>query len=323
MSHMQFAETEIQNFCPVCSNKTINHWSAATDLLLRVSSQTFDYSRCISCDTLFMSNRPKEECVSVFYGSNYHPYQASLDKKGKTIFKKVLRKIKSFLSLTKDPLTTVQKNFYDKVSSKDVFVDFGCGAGKFLNQIQSTGCQTVGVDFSPYAIEAVLKNNHKGYTVDEFWTSFGNQSVNFVRMNHVAEHLYHPHEVFTNLATKFVREGYFHLAVPNPNGISSKLFKRNWHGLDCPRHVILYTPESLKQLLLSHGFKDFTIVHESITKDLVRSIGYFLASIKMMKLEKVETLINSVFLDLVFMFPMKAFARLGYGDRFHVFCRKA
>lgn len=323
MSNMQLAETEIQNSCPVCANKNINFWSAASDIQLRISTQTFEYSRCKSCETLFMSNRPTEKCVALFYGANYQPYQASLDKKRASVFTKALRKMKAVLAKLKDPYVTAEKNFYKQVTSKDVFVDFGCGAGKFLNQIKSSGCQTVGVDFSQYAIEAVLKNNHKGYTVDEFWTSFANESVNFVRMNHVAEHLYHPHDVFKNLSKKLAKGGSLHLALPNPNGISSKLFKRNWHGLECPRHVILYSPDSLKKLLEGHGFKDFTIVNESITKDLVRSIGYFLASKNLMKIEKVDPLINSIVLDLLFMFPMKVLASLGYGDRFHVFCRKA
>lgn len=321
------------NACPVCNSENVKFWSQASDLLTQSSDQIFAYTECLNCKCLYMSTRPIEADVSFFYSGDYHPYQSQLTpptdrnsffsslKKRASPFVSGLRR---FLSKFKveSALDKKVSLFYSQLNAKKVFVDFGCGAGKYLNKMRTSGCKTIGVDFSPIAINVVTENHHEGYLVSDFWQKINDESIDLVRMNHVVEHLYTPKETLKKIALKIKKGGALHIAVPNPAGISSKLFGRNWHGLDCPRHVILYPPASLVELLREFGFNQFEVVHESITKDFIRSLGYFFARFGLIPLNKVNDLMYSKVLNFIFYIPLKITSVMGAGDRFHIFCVK-
>lgn len=313
--------------CPVCHHENVEFWSSAADLLMQSSAQEFEYSKCKNCDSLFMSTRPIEEDVSYYYSSGYHPYQSSLTKnkeKGQSVFSgafNYLRRVKRFaLSFfIRNPINIIQ---YNQLATDSIYIDFGCGAGKSLDMMRKLGHQTIGVDFSPVAVETVTNKGHQAYLADNFWVEFKEATADFVRMNHVVEHLYHPHKVLKNISNKLKAGAVLHIAVPNPKGISSLLFRKNWHGLDCPRHVILYPPTTLKGVLDECGFERFEVKHESITKDFVRSIGYWLASKNLYELKKVNDLMYVKWVAAILYFPMQIMSFLGYGDRYHIVCYK-
>ena len=331
---MTFIKTETVTDCPVCGSKKNVFWSTASDLLMQVSNQSFEYSRCNECSSLYMSLRPIEQDIEVFYSSNYHPYNHSNESKSSVelnIWSRCKLKLKAIVrAFVNSKVGCVLKGYlyfditkyYNQLDHQKVFVDFGCGAGKTLDKLRLQGSRTVGVDFSPVAVATIKKNNHEAYLVDDFWVNFLDESADFVRMNHVVEHLYQPHNVLNKLAKKIKSKGVLHIAVPNPDGISSLVFKNNWHGLDCPRHVILYPPNTLKQVLEKQGFKNFKVIHETITKDFVRSIGYWLASKGYCNLEKVNDLMHIKWLAVIFWIPAKFAAIAGRADRFHIVCYK-
>ena len=63
--------------CPHCHRAAVVPWSAASDLLLASSSQTYEYARCAACRVLFLVTRPLESELSKVYPDNYAPYAAS------------------------------------------------------------------------------------------------------------------------------------------------------------------------------------------------------------------------------------------------------
>lgn len=291
---------------------------------MQLSSQQFEYSECAGCKALFMSRRPVEENVAFYYSSEYQPYQSASGshRKGRVInlflarLKTIARKVLG------DFIPTNLPKCYSQLPSGAVFVDFGCGAGKTLDLMRTAGHHTVGVDFSPLAIDSVRERGHDAFLGEQFWQMFPDGSADLVRMNHVVEHLYQPRVVLAGIASKLKKGGILHVAVPNPAGISALLFHENWHGLDCPRHVILYPPETLLQLLGHSGFGEFEVRHESISKDFVRSIGYWLAAKGLYNLSKVNALMKNRVMALLLWMPMRICAFSGRGDRFHIICHK-
>ncbi len=318
-------QVETIHECPVCSSSNKVVWSEATDLLTQATNQMFEYSTCLDCGVLYMSTRPAERDVSFFYTANYHPYQtkrkASLGMAKVAGLKQKIRDKFKLLRIN-FKLSHRIKHTYERDGHSKVFVDFGCGAGKQLNQQRTYFWETVGVDFSPIAVDAALGNGHQGYLVADFFDNFKNASVDMVRMNHVVEHLYHPRKVLESIASKMKSNAVLHIAVPNPSGVSAIFFKRNWHGLDCPRHVVLYPPETLVNMLESCGFAKCEVLQEAIAKDFIRSFGYLMASYGLIPLEKVNNLMHSKLLNLLFFVPALMASKLGWGDRYHIFCTK-
>lgn len=332
MDNQPLPNCELIDICPVCDSPNIEYWTNAKDLQTQSSDQLFTYSKCLDCKCRFISKRVVEEDISFFYSSNYEPYQPSLNIPIRSpvlsffvLLAKPVTKCLKYISAylhSIDRLTKKVSSVYEKLDSGKLFVDFGCGAGKYLNRMRGSGCVTVGVDFSPIAVKTVKENNHAAYLVPEFFAEYQNASVDLMRMNHVVEHLYQPDKTLAAIASKLKSGADLHIAVPNPAGISARVFRNNWWGLDCPRHIILYPPVTLQRLLTKHGFHNFEVFQESISKDFIRSIGYFLASRDIMKLSSINSLMYSRFLNLIFWMPLKIASLMGFGDRYHIFCNK-
>jgi SAM-dependent methyltransferase len=307
--------------CPVCGSKKIKYWSKANDLLTKLSNKNFIYSICSECSVLFMSKRPIEKDISFFYTSDYHPYQ----NKTPYVFKQhYFSKLKKFFSLLRNSvgIHKIINNVYKPCSKRSIFVDFGCGAGKYLDIMRNRNFKTVGVDFSDIAVSSVIQNKHQGFLVKDFFKKFPDESVDLMRMNHVFEHLYQPIEMLYAIRIKLKKDGVLHIAVPNSKGISSRIFFNYWHGLDCPRHIILYPPERLVSILNAHGFDVFHVANESTSKDFIRSLGYVLYQLGFIRHENVNKLMDSKILKTLMFLPFQLLAKLGLGDRYHIFCRK-
>jgi 2-polyprenyl-3-methyl-5-hydroxy-6-metoxy-1,4-benzoquinol methylase len=320
---MKIPKIETIDSCPVCRSEYKCFWSKGKDLLTQSSTQIFEYSKCNVCDVVYMNRRPIESDIGFFYTNDYHPYQSNASKK-RLISYGFLSRLKLFINIfrIKNKLQRETDRVYKALGNNDVFVDFGCGAGKHLDLMRKRKCKTIGVDFSSIAISQVSKNGHEGYLVNDFFENVSNSSVQLVRMNHVVEHLYHSQEVLLKIGEKIKKGGHLHIAVPNPIGISSILFRRNWHGLDCPRHVILYPSKTLVSVLRDAGFYNFIILQETISKDFVRSLGYFFAEYGLIKLDKVNDLMHSTLCKMILFVPLLIISKFGFGDRYHIFCIK-
>lgn len=308
--------------CPICLSADSKYWCEAQDLLTQSSKQIFEYSECADCSTLYMNKRPVEEDVSFFYSSGYHPYLLEAKESSFLGSLKIkLRKIARYV-MPEGRLVRKLKLIYRPALTKKIFVDFGCGAGKHLDLMGSKGWSCIGVDFSHIALNAISQRGHRAYLVKNFFKEVPDASVDMVRMNHVVEHLYHPLEILAAISKKIKSGGCLHIAVPNPEGLSAKLFRNYWHGLDCPRHAIMMPSDTLANVLKKSEFSDFEIIQEPASKDFVRSMGYWTAKFGLIELPKVNSLMNSIILKLIFGFPMFIASNVGLGDRYHIVCRK-
>jgi SAM-dependent methyltransferase len=322
---MEFA-TENLNYCPVCQSKNVAKWCEGRDRLYEISSQIFTYSYCQDCTAVFLSTRAKESEIYKFYPDDYCAYETS----------KVMANtspVTNPSSNNKKPVTYIFPNgFADKLKAiynpseekkNPLLLDFGCGAGKFLTKAKKMGWQTTGIDFSPLAIEKVVNNSHQGFVVsDAAWDNIENESIDFIRMNHVLEHLYHPITVLENLKAKMKSGATFHISVPNPYSISAKIFGSRWFSLDCPRHIVLYSPQLLEKILQDLGFREFYILHEVVTKDFARSLVYLFNDYGWGNRDHVDKALHWKSLNYTLHLPARLAAYWGVSDRFHIFMKK-
>jgi 2-polyprenyl-3-methyl-5-hydroxy-6-metoxy-1,4-benzoquinol methylase len=334
-------QTETIRECPLCGKCDLRIWRKGRDLLLGVSDQRFLYVRCRNCDLLFLSNRPTPDSIGLFYPQNYHPYSEPLvpgeiPKHRVSTLERFLEIIetKVFRSFRRNLLEQVERRFpdafipalqkfYRPPKRGAVLLDFGCGSAWFLNIQRNTRWSTIGMDFKEELVEQVRREGHRGILVSEAgWQEIEDESVDAARMNHVLEHLYDPKNVLSHILAKLRPGGAIHIAVPNPYGISARLFRSRWFGLEAPRHLMIYSPARLRRLLSDLGFVDVEVVHERTPKDFTRSIGYLLRDLRLVKPDKVqgmgdEALLNSWLAPLLWLSGGK-----GYGDRIHAFARK-
>jgi 2-polyprenyl-3-methyl-5-hydroxy-6-metoxy-1,4-benzoquinol methylase len=339
-------ETEELSFCPSCNSGELKAGGRGRDRLHRLSKQEFIYSQCNQCPLLFLSLRPLETEIQKFYPENYEPYKAEVAQGSSQIAsiansnsphkepilsqatKKLLRKALNFLNskagtISPDPLTEELQKVYKPAKQGFKLLDFGCGSDMFLNLARNQGWDTIGLDFSEKVVERVYRSGHKALLMSpKVWDEIEDESLYFVRMHHVLEHLYHPTEVLTAIKLKMKAGAILHIAVPNPQGISANIFGIRWRELDCPRHVILYYPSGLKSLLVRIGFQSFNVFSETLTRTFVGSLGYFMLDWAWIKHEDIEKMMCNQDLANVLYIPARFASAWGRADRFHIFVKK-
>lgn len=319
--------TEEVRACPYCRNVSADLWTYGRDRLHHITNMTFPYFKCRNCDVIFLAKRPRENEIGAFYPTDYAPYGQSLPRKFSSqrsrTFERVLNGVARSLLYFEIRAKFKVGKYYGKAKEGELFLDFGCGGGEWLDRMRKKGMRTIGIDFSPIPLEGLKARGHQGLLVEPgFWQSIRDESVGFVRMNHVLEHLYNPRDVLGHLYKKLQRGGVLHVSVPNPSGWLARAFRSNWLGLDCPRHLVLYPPTVLRGLLMEIGFGEFEIIHEPAAKDHTRSWALFLNDMGLTHVEDINSLIHNRWLQTLFAVPAACAVLARGGDRFHVIARK-
>lgn len=327
--------------CPQCHGRNTRLWRRGKDRLHEVSQRQFPYIRCRDCDLIFLSERPPADMVSVFYPDNYHPYVEpgdTSDAVGSASFvERALRRLESprfsdirellqdgVKSRFPDSVVPGMQSFYRVPHRGAQLLDFGCGASWFLNRLREFRWSVIGMDFIADLVERVREEGHRGILVsDDGWAEIEDESVDAVRMNHVLEHLYEPKNVLAQLFRKLKPGGRLHVAVPNPDGLSARLFGSRWFSLEAPRHIMMYSSLALRHILAEAGFVDIRIAHERTAKDFTRSLGYLLKDWNLVKPGMVQRMGDEPLLN-AWLLPLLWFAGgKNYGDRIHAFAAKA
>lgn len=328
------ASCETLTQCPLCASKNSTLFATSYDRLYLLSKQKFVYSKCDDCKVVFQSVRPLESEIYKFYPKNYGPYaghdraqskdQLAFVQAIKKGLEKLGKKLNSALrKISRDRYEKSYRAIYKLPHPNAEVLDFGCGSDAFLNRARKWGWKTTGMDFSEYAVEHAKASGHRALLLSpEVWNEVKDGSIDLIRMNHVLEHLYDPKEVMAKLFSKLKPGGRIHIAVPNPACMSASIYRRFWFSLDCPRHIMLYSPQCGSNLLKECGFKVDNILHEPVTKDSARSAIYALKSIGLAPHRWVESIIWNPYIEAALYVPIRALSSLGKGERIHFICSK-
>jgi SAM-dependent methyltransferase len=310
--------------CPHCNSDDTVEWAHARDRLLRLSPQTFIYSRCKACGILFQSERPAEASIAHFYPDEYAPYAGANASSCRWGRANNVALWASNRLIGVDQFERQMDGFYAALSAKPVVLDFGCGSGKFLEKARAKGCETIGMDFSPIALAHVAERGHRALSItDSDWQSIAHGSVGLVRMNHVVEHLYDPRRILSLLARKLAPGGIIHIATPNSDSVSAEDYREYWFSLDCPRHIMIFTPRSLTALVREAGFQDIELLHEPLTKDMARSELYRQVDASLTPESDIASAHADGLLALQFTLRSRRAVRQRRSDRIHLLARKS
>ena len=334
-------QTETLIECPLCSQRGHKLWLIGSDLLLGVSKRRFPYVRCVHCDLIFLSNRPTPESISLFYPNNYHPYSepndsTSRQKRNLSLperffqiieigwFQKFRHKLTRLVEERyPDAFVPAMQQFYRPPSRGAVLLDFGCGSAWFINRQRKNKWATIGMDFMEQVVDQVRQEGHRGILVSGAgWDEIENGSVDAVRMNHVIEHLYQPEAVLSQLLAKLKPGGRIHIATPNPQGVSARIFRSRWFSLEAPRHLMFYSPGKLVRVLSDLGFEDICLVHERTPKDFSRSLGFVLRDLRLLAPDRILSMGEERLLKAWLAPFITVMGAKGFGDRIHAFARK-
>lgn len=131
----------------------------------------------------------------------------------------------------------------------DRILDVGCGRGRFMEAIEKTGAETVGIEAFAFPLKHARKRV-KGelHMMSAEKMSFPDCSFNKILCYHVIEHLEHPDLAFAEMHRLLKDKGKLLLSFPNSNYLPFRLgllkqsrqhLQRFTSSLKPPRFIIL------------------------------------------------------------------------------------
>lgn len=324
---MHVIQTEEAKRCPACGSEHSEFFCEGRDRLYHTTDQSFVYRRCLGCLTVFQALRPVEAEVWKCYSDSYGPHASKARLKSLVRVPVVLSRAAQKLADHVVGLCEFQqwlRGVERHMSKAGDILDFGCGSGKYLDRARKLGCKTLGVDFSPKALAEAASRGHETMSVsDVTWNGLRARRLKFVRMNHVVEHLYDPGAILEKIHAAMDESGLLHMSTPNPLGPSAMRYGSAWWGLECPRHIALFPPAKLGELLKAAGFRVLSIQQEPVSKDMLRSWAYTRVDREGLSNVDVESLAGDGILNLAFSFGVASHVRqTGHADRYHVLAQK-
>ena len=231
-------------YCPVCKQKNISIWSVAKDYEYFSVEDEFTYYNCVNCATIFIHPVPVDQLKKI-YPSNYY----SFANKSKNI----VVQLKEWLD----------KGFFKRIlkqlPAQEISVlDIGGGTGWMLDLLKKTDSRinfTQIVDIDEKAKSIAEENSHAYFEgpIENFATD---KNFHLILMLNLIEHVADPLSVLQKAQSLLAPDGIIVIKTPNTDSWDARLYKKSyWGGLHCPRHWVIFSEKSFRQLLQSTTFK--------------------------------------------------------------------
>ncbi len=260
--------------CPVCqSPRRKLDYEGLIDQFSKCAPGRWNLYCCQDCGSAYLDPRPTPSSISLAY-SRYYTHKSAGSKnsrKWRQLWQIAQRNryLNKHLGYRVKPAFPLQ--FFVKKSRQGRFrsfvahlhfpgpgarlLDVGCGNGAFLLKMQSMGWDVCGVEVDANSAQQARASGldvRIGLLAE---ADLPEKSFDAVHMSHVIEHLHDPAETL-RLCQKLLKPGgQIVIATPNYKAVGRSHFGTYWIGIDPPRHLVVFTESSLRNLMLKSGFK--------------------------------------------------------------------
>ena len=156
-------------------------------------------------------------------------------------------------------------------------LDVGCGSGAFLSGMRERGWTVVGVEPDPVAAAAARRNGidvRDGMLAD---AAFTDDAFDAIVLSHVIEHVHDPIALLRECSRVLRPGGTLVMMTPNLTSVGHQRFGADWRGLEPPRHLHIFSVDSLAACARSAGL---AVSEVRTSARLVRGIWWVSQSIQ-------------------------------------------
>lgn len=150
-------------------------------------------------------------------------------------------------------------------------LELGAGNGETLKQLIKWGWKAKGIDFDPKAVATCRAENLEVQLGDLQSQQYPNDEFNAIFSSHVLEHVPNPIALMKESLRILDKGGIFVGVTPNGRSALHSIFKINWRGLEPPRHIHIFSKESLKSAAHQAGFQDMVVITSNFS---AAGVGY-------------------------------------------------
>ena len=156
-------------------------------------------------------------------------------------------------------------------------LDVGCGSGEFLLRMRERGWDVLGVEPDPVAAAAARRGglDVRDGMLDD--AAFPDESFDAIVLSHVIEHVHDPIALLRECGRVLRPGGTLVLMTPNLESVGHRRFGADWRGLEPPRHLHVFSVESLESCVRRVGL---AVANVSTSARLVRGIWWVSHSIR-------------------------------------------
>jgi 2-polyprenyl-3-methyl-5-hydroxy-6-metoxy-1,4-benzoquinol methylase len=231
--------------CDLCGSPQQIDYAQPADYFLDRREVTARLVACARCGFIYQSPRPTLAEIGAHYPPAYELYG---DYRAHTRSR--------LLRLAYDYGIRKRARYVTRRQAGGRLLDVGCAAGLFLVTLRELGgWQVEGVELdaatAAYGRETYGLTIHAG-TLEE--AALPSQRFDAVTLWDVLEHLHQPTATLREVRRLLRPGGTLVVRVPNLASWDARLFGDSWAGLDAPRHLAFYTPQTLQRTLENAGF---------------------------------------------------------------------
>jgi SAM-dependent methyltransferase len=228
------------NNCKICGSDEVHLFLKTQDYFL--TNEAFDLIKCDQCGYIATYPVPANEDLGKYYDSkNYLSHTAA--QKG------MLNRMYQILR----SLNIKRKyNHIVKYKQNGNILDIGCGTGELLNYFSTHKWKATGIEpnaeartFGTYSYQLDIKDESelKNLTLEQY---------DVISMWHVLEHVPDINHRIEQIKKLLKPDGIIVIALPNINSYDAIKYGRFWAGLDVPRHLHHFSPNSFNELAKKH-----------------------------------------------------------------------
>jgi SAM-dependent methyltransferase len=279
--------------CPLCGAPDATVLCSERDLALGVPGR-FPLARCERCGLLYQNPRVRRDQLDRMYPADYPPHARDPDlgrvlrDRSPAVCRVLARRLGyAHLDAARVGLgdrvrarlrrRKILKNFPPWTGGGRL-LDVGCATGRFLQQMAAVGWRGSGIELDPDAAAKARTVTADVTVGDPAEVTLPAASFDLVTAFHVVEHLPDPAGALRNMLGWLAPGGLLVVEVPNVGGWGGALFGRHWSGLDFPRHLIHFTPATMRALVERCGGRVVDEWHWSKPRWIVRSVRFWLAA---------------------------------------------
>ncbi len=232
--------------CPLCAQEASVAFSIE-DRNRGITSQSFDYWRCGSCQTYFLDPVPAD--LARHYSPDYHGFPTRSE------LARAVRWEKPKLRLLRETARSGR------------LLEIGPGIGAFARAALLAGFDVTAVEMDARCceyIESVV--GARAICSDRPEQALGSLSAfDVIAMWHVVEHLADPWAVLEQAARALAPGGALLVAMPNPQSLQFRLLGRYWCHIDAPRHLYLIPAATLIEKAEALGLRHVTTTSSDLS----------------------------------------------------------
>jgi len=290
--------TECVMNCVLCGRSGAPLFQGLQDRLYFVEGE-FGFARCAACGLVWQSPRPVMEEIPKCYPEDYEPHERTIQEEGSirpasglrdamrgmilsevfgySRFKRpewwapVVGRVLGHVPMLQDRARYGRDELCPPFVEGGTLLDIGCGAGGYLASMKALGWQVLGIDLSPQAARTAWERYGVPVKVGTLETvNITDRSMAMVTMVHAIEHVPDPISHLRQCRRVLQDGGRLVLTTPNVAGFMSRCFADRWMALDPPRHLWLFTPDTLRACVERAGFR----VERMLTRSFLSHVNY-------------------------------------------------